>query len=63
MIDIEAMRRAGRVKVERKAVKTFLTAEAIDRLKKVADYTGLAMYEVLEKMILNELPEVAQIDG
>lgn len=63
MIDIEAMRREGRSKVERKPVKTFLSDEAIDRLSKAADYTGLYMYELIEKLILTQIPALTQIEG
>jgi len=61
VIDIKAMRDEGRAKVERKPVKTFLTDEAVERVRKVAEFTGLHMYEVIERLILTELPELAQL--
>lgn len=56
MINIEAMRERGRAKVERKAIKTFLTDEAQERLRAVSEYTGAHIYQLIEELILTQLP-------
>jgi len=63
MIDLEAMRKRGRARVERKPVKTFLTDEAQDRLQRAAEYTGMYMYELIEALILEHIPTIEHIEG
>ena len=63
MLDLKAMRDERRTPQERRAVKTFLTDTAIKRLQFAADYTGAHLYEIIEKLILEQLPEPSQLDG
>lgn len=64
MLDIERMRKEKRDKAERRQFKTYLKQEAIERLQAVADYTGVFLYEIVEELILTELPEVdAPLEG
>lgn len=58
MIDLEAIRRERNAGEDRLQVKTFLTPSAINRLKAAAEFAGCHQYEIIERLILEELPEV-----
>lgn len=55
-IDLEALRAAARGTRNRRAVKTFLTAEAHERVKAAAEYAGMFDYEIIEQAIMHALP-------
>ena len=56
MLDLQAMRAEKTPPAKRKQVKTFLTDEAKQKLELAASYVGCAQHEIIEALILNELP-------
>lgn len=58
MLDLEAMRRSSRGQKNRKQFKTYLTHEALERLQEASDFTGLFIYEIVEELVKEGLPEV-----
>ncbi|XAI95327.1 hypothetical protein [Nostoc phage Nsp-JY18] len=58
MLDLQAMRAEKPAPVKRKQVKTFLTDEAKQRLELAAQYVGCAQHEIVEALILSELPVI-----
>lgn len=58
MLDLNAMRAEHNGGFERrKQVKTFLTDEAHARINAAADYVGCPAYMIVEKLVLEHLPE------
>ena len=47
----------------RKQVKTFLTTEAHDRINAAADYVGCPAYLIVERLVLEHLPDPETLKG
>lgn len=62
MLNLEAMRAQSRQAVERRPLKTTITNEAFARLQAASDYTGLYIYEIVEALVMDGLPEASQIE-
>lgn len=64
MMDLKAMKTEhnGRF-TDRKQVKTFLTEEAHARINAAADYVGCPAYMIVERLVLEHLPEPKKLKG
>lgn len=58
MLDLTTMKTDIVTKRGKKAVKTFLTAAAHERLMLAAEFVGVSMHELVEKLIMTQLPEM-----
>lgn len=59
MLDLEAMRRDARREWKgKRAFKTSISDEAYDRVMASAEFVGCFVYELIERLIMENLPPV-----
>ncbi len=46
-----------------KSIVTPFTEEATERLRCAAEYTGMHMYELIEELIMTQVPKIEQLES
>lgn len=62
MLDLEAMKAARAGSDARRPFKTFISDEAYDRVMSAAAYVGCPAYRIVERLVVEGLPPVAEAE-